>query len=101
MEIRCQGVILPYKVLDKNPRVHAGAIVENKRLGAALTFIREQQDIRDQKRMKSKRLTKRQKKRIEQQMVVSNSAGVTGGQQLELDCDFTRPVEGVATSLHP
>jgi transposase len=68
VEIECQGTSLPYTVLDKNPRVQPGAIVENKRLGAVLSLIKDQQDNRDHKRLKSKKITLRQKKRIEEQM---------------------------------
>ena len=50
--------------LDKNPYVAAGAIVENKRLGAVLAVIQAAQDQRDQTRLASKKLTIRQKDRI-------------------------------------
>jgi hypothetical protein len=55
---------LPYSVYDKNPHVGQGAIVENKRLGAALTFIRALQAERDEKRLASKKLTLREKQRL-------------------------------------
>ncbi len=35
---------LPYTVFDKDQRVSHAAIVENKRLGAALAFIKAQRD---------------------------------------------------------
>ena len=38
-----QGVALPFRVFDKIQTVAPGAIVENKRLGAALAFARERQ----------------------------------------------------------
>ena len=39
VEIQCAGRTLPYSIFDKNPHVAAGAIVENKRLGAVLAVI--------------------------------------------------------------
>jgi len=41
--IQCNGVSLPYRVFDKIQTVQPGAIVENKRLGAALAMVKEQQ----------------------------------------------------------
>ena len=41
--IRHKGVALPFRVFDKIQTVAPGAIVENKRLGAALAFARERQ----------------------------------------------------------
>src|SRR5262252_3104748 len=41
--IRHKGVDLAYRTFDKLGRVPQGAVIENKRLGAALAFIREQQ----------------------------------------------------------
>jgi transposase len=46
MEVRWRGVSLPYVTFDKDQRVSHTAIVENKRLGAALTFIKAQRDLR-------------------------------------------------------
>jgi transposase len=43
LSIRHQGVELAYRTFDKLRHVPQAAIVENKRLGAALAFIREQQ----------------------------------------------------------
>jgi hypothetical protein len=43
LSIRYKGVELAYRTFDKLRQVSQGAIVENKRLGAALAFIREQQ----------------------------------------------------------
>jgi hypothetical protein len=44
LEVRWQGLSLPYTVFDKNQRVSHAAIVENKRLGEVLAFIKSQQD---------------------------------------------------------
>jgi hypothetical protein len=43
LSIRYKGVELAYRTFDKLRQVSQGAIVENKRLGAALAVIREQQ----------------------------------------------------------
>jgi len=43
LSIRHKGVELAYRTFDKLGHVPQGAIIENKRLGAALAFIREQQ----------------------------------------------------------
>jgi hypothetical protein len=45
LEVRWQGLSLPYKVFDKDQRVTHAAIVENKRLGEVLAFIRSQRDV--------------------------------------------------------
>ena len=44
MEVRWKGVSLPYVSFDKDQRVSHTAIVENKRLGAALAYIKEERD---------------------------------------------------------
>src|SRR5208282_1159011 len=41
--IRYNGVELAYRTFDKIQQVDQGAIIENKRLGAALAFIRQEQ----------------------------------------------------------
>lgn len=41
---RWQGIALPYTVFDKNQRVTHAAVVENKRLSAALAQVKETQD---------------------------------------------------------
>ena len=46
LEVRWQGLSLPYKAFDKDQRVSHAAIVENKRLGEVLAFIKSQQDAR-------------------------------------------------------
>src|SRR5271167_3631628 len=43
LAIRYKGVELAYRTFDKIQQVDQAAIIENKRLGAALAFIREQQ----------------------------------------------------------
>jgi transposase len=44
LEIRWQGLPLAYAVFDKLQRVSHAAIVENKRLGEVLAWIKQQQD---------------------------------------------------------
>ncbi|WP_433970909.1 hypothetical protein [Tunturiibacter lichenicola] len=46
LEVRWNGQVLPYRVFDKDRRVNHTAIVENKRLGHALPFIKAQQDLK-------------------------------------------------------
>lgn len=43
-EVRWKGHSLPYRVFDKDQRVTQAAIVENKRLGEVLSYIKEQQE---------------------------------------------------------
>jgi hypothetical protein len=54
LAIRYNGVELAYRTFDKIQQVDQGAIVENKRLGAALTFIREEQLRREPQRRSTK-----------------------------------------------
>src|SRR4051812_37749346 len=65
VEIRCEGRLLPYSPFDKNRCVNQGAVVENKRLGAVLSVIQASQAERDKARLASKKLTIREKERIE------------------------------------
>lgn len=46
LEIRHEGVALPYRVFDKLRRVNQPAIVDNKHLDAALAMAREMQALR-------------------------------------------------------
>jgi hypothetical protein len=50
LAIRYRGIELAYRTFDKLQQVDQGAIVENKRLSAALAFIREQQLRREPQR---------------------------------------------------
>jgi hypothetical protein len=45
MEIRWKGHSLPYRIFSKDQRVSDTAIVENKRLGHALSIVKAQQDL--------------------------------------------------------
>lgn len=47
LEIRSKGITLPYSAFDKDQRVTHAAIVENKRLGAVLEFIKAEQEKGD------------------------------------------------------
>ena len=42
--VRFDGTKLPFRTFDKIQTIEPGAIVENKRLGAALTLVKEQQE---------------------------------------------------------
>jgi hypothetical protein len=53
LEVRWQGLSLPYRAFDKDQRVSHAAIVENKRLGEVLAFIKSQQDARLSPRVKT------------------------------------------------
>ncbi|WP_370275091.1 ISNCY family transposase [Pararhodobacter marinus] len=44
LEFRWKGASLPYSAFDKDQRVTHAAITENKRLGAVLKFIKDEQD---------------------------------------------------------
>lgn len=44
LEFRWKGITLPYSVFDKDQRITHAAIVENKRLGAVLEQIRQEQE---------------------------------------------------------
>ena len=44
LEVRWKGQPLPYSAFDKLQRVSHAAIVENKRLGEVLAWIKEKQD---------------------------------------------------------
>lgn len=44
MEVRSKGVSLPYRIFSKDQRVSHAAVVENKRLGHALSLVKAQQD---------------------------------------------------------
>jgi len=54
LSILYKGIELAYRTFDKIQQVDQGAIVENKRLGAALTFIREEQLRREPQRRSMK-----------------------------------------------
>jgi transposase len=44
LEVRWQGIALPYRMFDKDQRVTQAAIVENKRLSEALSWVKARQD---------------------------------------------------------
>ncbi|MBO1915608.1 ISNCY family transposase, partial [Microvirga sp. 3-52] len=51
--IRWKGLPLAYAVFDKLQRVNHAAIVENKRLGEVLAWIKERQDQRPPPKVKT------------------------------------------------
>ena len=54
LEVRWKGLSLPYRAFDKDQRIDQAAIVENKRLGEVLAFIKRQQDQRAAPRLLTK-----------------------------------------------
>jgi len=65
IEMNHQGRQVPYSTfLDKNPYVRPAAVVENKRLGAALALIQAHQVERDRAKLASKKLSLRRKERL-------------------------------------
>jgi hypothetical protein len=51
--VRWKGHSLPYRVFSKDQRVSHTAVVENKRLGHALTVVKAQQDIKHQPKVRT------------------------------------------------
>ncbi|MCP2004630.1 UNVERIFIED_ORG: hypothetical protein J2Y78_003170 [Buttiauxella agrestis ATCC 33320] len=49
-ELRLNGSVLPYSTYDRLSEIDQGAIVDNKRLGRTLEFIKLVQDKRDNNR---------------------------------------------------
>jgi hypothetical protein len=74
LEVRWNGVPLPYRVFSKDQRVNHTAIVENKRLGHALALVKAQQDLRLATRVMTNsekgRYLKRPCKTYKQQMAI-------------------------------
>ncbi len=69
VSIRHGALPLPANAFPRNQaRVTQGAIVDNKLLGAVLSEIRDQQLARDEKALKSSKVTLREKERIRQTM---------------------------------
>jgi hypothetical protein len=62
LSIRYKGIALAYRTFDKIQTVDQGAIIENKRLGAALAFIREEQ-LRREPDQRSTRAPRRRDQR--------------------------------------
>ncbi|MFG5381931.1 ISNCY family transposase [Yoonia sp. R2-816] len=44
IQVRAQGVALPHSILNPERRITHAAVTENKRLGAVLAYIKEEQD---------------------------------------------------------
>ena len=53
LEVRAKGRTLPYRLFSKDQRVSHTAVVENKRLGHALTIIKAQQDVKREPKMQT------------------------------------------------
>ncbi|MGO7972473.1 ISNCY family transposase, partial [Rhizobium ruizarguesonis] len=52
-DVRWKGHSLPYKTFDKDQRVTHAAIIENKRLGDVLAYIKERQEQQTRPKVKS------------------------------------------------
>jgi hypothetical protein len=64
VELRYEGRCLPFTVFEEQRRVTQGAIVANKRLGAALVTIQADQRKRDEEALANPKINKRKKVRI-------------------------------------
>ena len=64
VEIRREGRSLPFRAFHKLRRVTQADIVSNKRLGAVLAKIQDDQRERDQQRLSSPKVTLREKRQI-------------------------------------
>jgi hypothetical protein len=53
LEVRWKGVSLPYRVFSKDQRVSHTAVVENKRLGHALSLIKAQQQVKHEPKVQT------------------------------------------------
>ncbi|MFL5442503.1 MAG: hypothetical protein ACJ79W_25395 [Myxococcales bacterium] len=96
IEIRCEGQLLPYSPFDKNCCVDQGAIVENKRLGAVLSVIQASQAERDKARLASKKLTLREKERIEAAQITAGLSSPSSPKWLSEVSSFLEQHEGGA-----
>lgn len=67
VEIQCQGHAIPYRIHHKETaRISPGDVVENKRLGAVLEWIADQQKQRNEQSLANPKVSLREKKRIRQ-----------------------------------
>ena len=64
LELRHEGRTLPFRAFDEQRRVTQGDIVSNKRLAAVLLQIQADQRKRDEERLASPKVTRRQMERI-------------------------------------
>lgn len=62
VELWCEGRRLPYSIFTKDGHVQQAAIVDNKRIAMVLEQVREKQELRDQERLASPKLTLRGKR---------------------------------------
>lgn len=53
IKIKHKNKELPFKIFDKLQRVDQGQIVENKRLGSVLIYVKKKQEMREDKRSQS------------------------------------------------
>ena len=71
ISLKHQGLPLPYSIFDKVGRVSQGAVVSNKRLGAVLAYVQE-----EQKKCGLKRSQKAPKRQGQKQFLKQNTRGV-------------------------
>ncbi len=93
VEIRCEGQLLPCSPFDKNRCVNQGAVVENKRLGAVLSVIQASQLERDNARLASKKITLREKERIQAARLASGLAAPCSPESLSEVASFLERFE--------
>ena len=55
LEVRWKGVSLPYRIFSKDQRVSHTAVVENKRLGHALSLIKAAQQVKHEPKVQTNR----------------------------------------------
>jgi hypothetical protein len=91
-DIQYEGRSLPYSVYDQQPIIAQGEIVENKRLGAALSVIRAIQDDRDLARLASKKISLRGKERIRGARVAAGRLAAADPRKLLPGMSISRPV---------
>lgn len=53
LEVRWKGVSLPYRIFSKDQRVSHTAVVENKRLGHALSLIKAAQQVKHEPKVQT------------------------------------------------
>jgi transposase len=68
VHIEYSGIELPARAFAKDAHVNPGAIVENKLLGHTLHIIQQAQHERDQERLRTKRMTLRDKDKLRKAM---------------------------------
>jgi len=92
VDIQYEGRSLPYSIYDQQPIIAQGEIVENKRLGAALSVIRAIQDDRDLARLASTKISLRGKERIRGSRAEAGRLAAADSRKLLPGMSISRPV---------